>query len=104
MKKATYTKRKLDYWESEIHQKRKEQRASSASTYMYMEQVKDDEISDEIPIRATQDYNKMTIAQLREVIKRKGLKWKNVTKLKKKRSSGSYQKFPCIINIICTFT
>ena len=44
----------------------------------------DDEIADEIPIRATQDYNKMTIAQLREVIKRKGLKWKNVTKLKKK--------------------
>ena len=32
----------------------------------------------------TQYYNKMTIAQLREVIKRKGLKVKNVTKLKKK--------------------
>ena len=32
----------------------------------------------------TQYYNKMTIAQLREVIKRKGLKVKNVTKFKKK--------------------
>ena len=42
----------------------------------------------------------MTIAQLREVIKRKGLKVKNVTKLKKKYC-GSYLKFPCIINIFC---
>ena len=32
----------------------------------------------------TQYYNKMTIAKLREVIKRKGLKVKNVTKFKKK--------------------
>ena len=79
-KKATYTKRKLDYWEDEIHRKRKEQRASSASTSMYMERVEDDEISDESPTCATQDYNKMTIAQLKEVIKRKGMKVKNITK------------------------
>ena len=49
-----------------------------------MERVEDDEISDESPTRATQDYNKMTIAQLREVIKRKGMKVKNVTKFKKR--------------------
>ena len=54
------------------------------NTYKYMERVQDDEISDEIPTHATQYYNKMTIAQLREVIQRKGLKVKNVTKLKKK--------------------
>ena len=42
----------------------------------------------------------MTIAQLREVIQRKGLKVKNVTKLKKK-SCGFYRKFPRIINIFC---
>lgn len=64
-KKATYTKRKLDYWEDEIHQKRKEQRASLASTSMYKERVEDNEISDESPTCATQDYNKMTIAQLK---------------------------------------
>jgi len=63
--------RKLDYWEDEIHQKRKEQQASSASTSMYKERVEDNEISDESPTRATQDYNKKTIAQLKEVIKRK---------------------------------
>ena len=48
----------------------------------------------------TQYYNKMTIAQLREVIKSKVLKVKNVTKLKKK-SCGFYRKFPRLINIFC---
>ena len=36
-----------------------------------------------IYLRGINTENKMTIAQLREVIKRKGLKVKNVTKLKK---------------------
>ena len=36
-----------------------------------------------IYVRGINTENKMTIAQLREVIKRKGLKVKNVTKLKK---------------------
>jgi len=103
-KKATYTKRKLDYWEDEIHQKRKEQRASLASTSMYKERVEDNEISDESPTRATQDYNKMTIAQLKEVIKRKKKKVKNITKFKKKRPSGSCRKFSSTINIICKLT
>ena len=40
-----------------------------------------DEICDEIP---TQDYKKMTIVQLREIIKGKGLKVKKFSKLKKK--------------------
>ena len=74
--KGQYTKRKLEYWESGISQRRKEQRAASTSTSLPQDT---DEICDEI-----QDYKKMTIVQLREIIKGKGLKVKNLSKLKKK--------------------
>ena len=59
--KGQYTKRKLEYWESGISQRRKQQRAASASTSLPQDT---DEICDEI-----QDYKKMTIVQLREIIK-----------------------------------
>lgn len=78
--KGTYTKRKLDYWETGISAKRKEQRASLASTSA-TEHDQDDETSDPTSI---EDYSKKNIVQLREIIKEKGLQVKNLTKLKKK--------------------
>lgn len=78
--KGTYTKRKLDYWETEISAKRKQQRALLASTSA-VEDDQDDETSDPT---STEDYNRKTIVQLRQIIKEKGLQVKNLTKLKKK--------------------
>ena len=74
-------KGKLDYWETEISAKRKQLRASLASTSA-TENDQDDETVDPTP---TEDYNKKTVVQLREIIKEKGLQVKNLTKLKKKK-------------------
>lgn len=41
----------------------------------------DEEMCEESP---TEDYNKMTLPQLRKLIKERGLKVKNLSKLKKK--------------------
>ena len=41
----------------------------------------DEEMCEESP---TEDYSKMTLQQLREIIKERGLKVKNLSKLKKK--------------------
>ena len=64
-----------EYWESEIGQRRKQQRAASTSTSWQQ----GDELSDDTP---QEDYSKMTIAKLREIIREKGLKVKNLSKLK----------------------
>ena len=69
---------KTKAWKSGISQRRKEQSAASASASLAQD---NDEICDEIP---TQDYKKMTIVQLRKIIKGKGLKVKKFSKLKKK--------------------
>lgn len=71
--KGSYTKRKLDYWETEISAKRKQLRASLASTSA-TENDQDDETADPTP---TEDYNKKTVVQLREIIKEKGLQVKS---------------------------
>lgn len=74
--KATYKKRNVEYWEAGISQKRKEQRLMSAPSSSL-----DEEMCEESP---TEDYNKMTLPQLRKLIKERGLKVKNLSKLKKK--------------------
>ena len=79
-KKGTYTKGKLDYWETGITAKKKEQRASLASTSA-TENDQDDKTSDPTSI---EDYNSKTIVQLREIIKEKDLQVKNLTKVKKR--------------------
>ena len=58
---------------------KKERAACCISKYFFGKD--NDELCDEIP---TLDYKKMTIVQLREIIKGKGFEVKNISKLKKK--------------------
>ena len=74
--KAIYTKRNVEYWETGIGQKRKEQRLMSAPSSSFDEEMCEESF--------TEDYSKMTVPQLRELIKEKGLKVKNLSKLRKK--------------------
>lgn len=83
--KGAYSKHNLEYWESEIGQRRKQQRAASTSTSWQQ----GDELSDDTP---QEDYSKMTITKLREIIREKGLKVKNLSKLKKQQLVAFIEK------------
>lgn len=75
-KKGQYTKRKLEYWDSEITAIRRQKRSRSEA---------DTTQDDEIPVPAPEENLKnLSVKQLREVIKEKGLKPKGLSKLKKK--------------------
>ena len=79
---GAYSNHNLEYWESEIGRRRKQQRAASTSTSWQQ----GDELSDDT---TQEDYSKMTITKLREIIREKGLKVKNLSKLKIKTTTCS---------------
>ena len=89
--KATYTKRKLEYWVHDISEIRKQKRS----------QIRNSSFSEEEDIlRPTprEDLNKRTVKQLKEIVKERGLSTKGLSKLKKQElisliERGSSSKF-----------
>ena len=76
--KGRYTKRKLEYWNHGIAETRKQKRshlqASPEATH-----------DDEIPVPTPEEnLNNLSVKQLRQIIKEKGLRPKGLSKLKKK--------------------
>ena len=71
-KKATYIKRKLEYWEHDISQLRKQKRSQIENSSM-------DEIQNEMPDPASEiDYSNLTIKQLKDTVKDRGLQTKGL--------------------------
>ena len=75
--KATYTKRKLEYWGNEIVKITKQKRSENGNLPLSEEE--------DMPGPAPrQDYNKLTIKRLKEIVKERGLSTKGLSKLKKR--------------------
>ena len=73
--KATYTKRKLDYWDHDIREIRKQRRSEIGASALSQ-----DDTPDPTP---EEDYSHFTLKQLRDIVKEKGLNRKGLSKLKK---------------------
>ena len=76
-KKGQYTKRKLEYWSNEISESTKKRRRAQDPHATNQ--------NDEIQVPTCPEYhNVLSVKQLREIIKGKGLRPKGMSKLKKK--------------------
>ena len=82
--KGQYTKRKLEYWTTEISEIRKQKRA-------HCEDSPDTIQDDDIPTPEVNLAN-LSVKQLRELIKEKGLRPKGLSKLKKMELIGVIEK------------
>ena len=82
--KGQYTKRKLEYWNTEISEIRKQKRARCEDS---PDTIQDDDIP-------TPEVNltNLSVKQLRELIKEKGLRPKGLSKLKKMELIGVIEK------------
>ena len=80
--KGTYTKRKAEYWDGDICRIRKEKRLLSEPP---APQIDDCDTSHPpvIPIVNPVDYSTLTVMQLKEIIKEKGLNRRGLSKLRK---------------------
>ena len=72
--KATYTKRKLKYWDHDITQIKKQRQLKIGDSFL----SGDDDIPDSTP---TEDHSRLTVKQLRELLKEWGLARRSLSKL-----------------------
>lgn len=84
--KATYMKRKLDYWGRDISEIRKHKR----SQIRRLSLPKDEDMPE---VTHREDYNELTTKQLREVVKERGLGTKGLSKLKEQELIGLIERF-----------
>ena len=74
--KATYTKRKLEYWGHDISEIRKQKRSRIRNSSFSEEE-------DMLDLTPREDLNKLTVKQFKEIVTKRGLSTKGLSKRKK---------------------
>ena len=78
--KAQYTKRKLEYWGQGISQARRQRKQEIDNQYSSV--TPEDSMSSSTQ---AENYSALTIKQLKDIVKNRGLKPKGLSKMKKKQ-------------------